>query len=510
MDLFSKYLKLVITITYSGVFFLRIFHYGFIYRRPIAIVTECIPAILVTAVLIFIVSVIEYRILTPFQKIIEKAKKNKSELSESEYADCVRNYKKFDLAILIGEGTGFLLGASSTAILESLLNFQPLDPILFFIIILQSIGVGFLCYTIMTFRIRKILMTNMLREIGIKSVNTQLSKTLSVSICACIFISTLNMLTVPIGLIKNVANEQNIFKTFLTFSLIGAFLTFIVCGSAYSLLIRKIQETEKSISEKLHEETQNLAVATKESAATSLNQSAAVKEIVATMEDTNNLATTINSKVVNTVKSSQKSKDDIILGAEYLHKNILKLLDIMETNQKTIDGIRYLDEKINNIWEVVNLINAVASQAKIIAFNAELEANSAGAFGKNFHIVASEVRRLADNIIDSTREIKDKITDIQKASDLLIMQSKNGTEQLNQGFEDVKKLESNFEDIKNSAEETAKSNVAVSDFIAQLSSSSEQIFSTIKQISIGIENFSQATESISSISENVNDIAGLL
>lgn len=350
----------------------------------------------------------------------------------------------------------------------------------------------------------------MLREIGIKSVNTQLSKTLSVSICACIFISTLNMLTVPIGLIKNVANEQNIFETFLTFSLIGAFLTFIVCGSAYSLLIRKIQETEKSISEKLHEETQNLAVATKESAATSLNQSAAVKEIVATMEDTNNLATTINSKVVNTVKSSQKSKDDIILGAEYLHKNILKLLDIMETNQKTIDGIRYLDEKINNIWEVVNLINAVASQAKIIAFNAELEANSAGAFGKNFHIVASEVRRLADNIIDSTREIKDKITDIQKASDLLIMQSKNGTEQLNQGFEDVKKLESNFEDIKNSAEETAKSNVAVSDFIAQLSSSSEQIFSTIKQISIGIENFSQATESISSISENVNDIAGLL
>lgn len=83
----------------SGVFFLRIFHYGFIYRRPIAILTECIPTILVTAVLIFIVSVVEYRILTSFQKIVEK---NKSELSESEYADCVRNYKKFDLAILIG------------------------------------------------------------------------------------------------------------------------------------------------------------------------------------------------------------------------------------------------------------------------------------------------------------------------------------------------------------------------------------------------------------------------
>lgn len=77
---------------------------------------------------------------------------------------------------------------------------------------MQSIGVGFLCYTIMTFRIRKILMTNMLREIGIKSVNTQLSKAFSVSICACIFISTLNMLTVPIGLIRNATNEQ-IFST---------------------------------------------------------------------------------------------------------------------------------------------------------------------------------------------------------------------------------------------------------------------------------------------------------
>ncbi len=61
----------------------------------------------------------------------------------------------------------------------------------------------------------------------------------------------------------------------------------------------------------------------------------------------------------------------------------------------------------------MDLINTVADQTKLIAFNAALEASSAGESGKRFSVVASEIRRLADSVTDSTHEIEDRIQEIQ-------------------------------------------------------------------------------------------------
>ena len=93
----------------------------------------------------------------------------------------------------------------------------------------------------------------------------------------------------------------------------------------------------------------------------------------------------------------------------------------------TTERIKELNTKMNGIWDIVGIINNVADQTKIIAFNAELEASSSGEAGKNFHIVATEIRRLSDTILDSIKEIKIVIDEIQKASDRLILDS-NGNE----------------------------------------------------------------------------------
>ena len=174
---------------------------------------------------------------------------------------------------------------------------------------------------------------------------------------------------------------------------------------------------------------------------------------------------------------------------------------------KTIAGIRELGDKIENIWDIVTLINSVADQAKIIAFNAELEASSAGESGKNFHIVATEIRRLADGIIDGTKEIKDKINEIQESSDSLILESENGTEKIQSGVENAKGLEDRFSSIKNASEITAQSADKITTIIQQQAIASEQILVTLRQISSGVENFTSATENISQASQNLKVIA---
>ncbi len=268
-----------------------------------------------------------------------------------------------------------------------------------------------------------------------------------------------------------------------------------------------VAQKERKIAERLFEEAQNLVVATKETAATSQDSSAAVKEIVATMEDSNVLSENISTKIKDVSSVANQTSTDVTEGVNQIEQNVQQLHEIFNANQQTIDGIKILSEKIESIWDIVTLINNVADQAKIIAFNAELEASTAGEAGKSFRIVANEIRRLSDGIIDGTREIKEKINEIQHSSDSLILASESGTEKINVGYENARGLEAKFASIKSSAEITASSADNIAEIIRQQASASEQILIALKEISAGVENFTVATDNISLASENVRKIS---
>ena len=279
------------------------------------------------------------------------------------------------------------------------------------------------------------------------------------------------------------------------------------CLVFYGFIINKSAEKERKVSERLVAETQNLAVSSKETAATAQDQSAAVKEIVATMEDNTALSEDISQKIKDVSGVANKTSGDVAEGVTFLEANVRQLHEIAETNQNTISGIKALGDKINNIWDIVSLINSVADQAKIIAFNAELEASSAGEAGKNFHIVATEIRRLADGIIDGTKEIKERINEIQQSSDNLVLASESGTDKIKAGVEEAKNLEARFASIRNASEVTATSAGDITTIIQQQAMASEQILVTLRQIASGVENFTGATEHISKVSQVLKEIA---
>ncbi|MBR1722636.1 MAG: hypothetical protein IJ727_09190 [Treponema sp.] len=285
--------------------------------------------------------------------------------------------------------------------------------------------------------------------------------------------------------------------------ILAAFIFFLV---KHQGMVRKA----KSASERLTDETTELARAARDNAATAQDQSAAVKEIVATMEDNTALSESISGKIKDVAGVAGETSNDVADGVCYLEENVRQLNEIASANKNTIDGIRALGKKIENIWDIVTLINTVADQAKIIAFNAELEASSAGKAGRNFHIVASEIRRLADGIIDGTKEIKERITEIQQSSDSLILASESGTEKIREGVESARNLEERFSSIKEASEVTAGSAGDITTIIQQQAVASEQMLMTLKQIASGVDKFSGATKSISDASQKLHQIAGEL
>ena len=180
-------------------------------------------------------------------------------------------------------------------------------------------------------------------------------------------------------------------------------------------------------------------------------------------------------------KAMNSITDAVRSGSEALKSNVHDLQEIRNMNTLTTEGIKNLNKKIDSIWDIVGIINSVADQTKIIAFNAELEASSSGEAGKNFHVVATEIRRLSDTILESIKEIKTNIDSIQKASDRLILDSEKGTKQIDVSCENAKSLERGFGSIMATSQDT---------------SSEDGIFAGIQNIAQGIEEFSKNTAGI--------------
>lgn len=80
------------------------------------------------------------------------------------------------------------------------------------------------------------------------------------------------------------------------------------------------------------------------------------------------------------------------------------------------DSITKLSKRVERIGTVVEVIDEIADRSDLLALNAALEGSRAGEAGKGFSIVAAEMRRLAENVLDSTKEIKNLITEIREAT----------------------------------------------------------------------------------------------
>jgi methyl-accepting chemotaxis protein len=88
----------------------------------------------------------------------------------------------------------------------------------------------------------------------------------------------------------------------------------------------------------------------------------------------------------------------------------------VETARRTDVTVRALAEGAQQIEHVAELISTIASQTNLLALNATIEAARAGEAGRGFAVVAVEVKSLASQTAEATKEIGTRIAQIQAAT----------------------------------------------------------------------------------------------
>ncbi|MFA6857328.1 MAG: methyl-accepting chemotaxis protein [Treponema sp.] len=275
-------------------------------------------------------------------------------------------------------------------------------------------------------------------------------------------------------------------------------------------LFHQILEHTAGIGNRVIKSVQDLVVISRETASTSLGQSAGVKEILTTMEETNRLSHNVKNKIGEVHTVALRMSKDVASGSETVRENLLKMQEITAANHTTIAGIQSLCDKINSIWDIVTMINSVTAQTKIIAFNAELEAADVSGSGCNFCNVAGEIRALADSTMASTGRIKEQIQEIQTSSDNLIITAGSCMEKISEGSRLTQTFENRFADIRSSSEQTACFSDEIGQIVAQQTAAFEQIVVTLRQISAGVGNFSSSAQTISGAAASLKQAAVML
>ncbi len=108
------------------------------------------------------------------------------------------------------------------------------------------------------------------------------------------------------------------------------------------------------------------------------------------------------------------------------------------------EEITRLSEKTNQIGMISTAVKDLASQTNMLALNAAVEAVRAGESGKGFGVVATEIRKLADQSQKSASQISTLVTDIQKAISSTVRVTEEGRYTVESGVEVVNNTAETF------------------------------------------------------------------
>ena len=212
-------------------------------------------------------------------------------------------------------------------------------------------------------------------------------------------------------------------------------------------------------------------------------QLASIYQISRTVEDAANSSKRIADNaddVANGTESTLKSTQEM---EKTVRNTVSRMGEIRDQVGKNTERVMSLGEKISQIDNVVKIINTIADQTKLIGFNASIEAVGAGENGGRFSVVATEVRRLANTVVESVGEIKNSVSSIQTATSELILSSETGIRKVNQGASLIAEIGNTLQHIMAVLEETTQAAKEISISMQQQQAENEFIVDGINALS---------------------------
>ncbi len=261
-----------------------------------------------------------------------------------------------------------------------------------------------------------------------------------------------------------------------------------------------------SVSEQMSDGADELSSKANSVAAASEEMSSNMNSVAAASEQ----ASTNIGMVTDSASQMQTTLGEVAINCE-------KARDISNNAATQVDHasgrVALLGNAAKQISKVTEVITDIAEQTNLLALNATIEAARAGEAGKGFAVVAGEIKSLAGQTAQATKDIKDKIVGIQDSTDDTVRDVTKISEVISDVNEIVTTIAAAIEEQSASATEVAQNIEQASTGIGEVNENVAQSSQVSSEIAKDISGVNSVAEDMSKRSTQMNqsalDMSGL-
>ena len=225
-----------------------------------------------------------------------------------------------------------------------------------------------------------------------------------------------------------------------TFELLESFETMT---NILNSLVGKVQQSTIQ----LFSTATEIAASSKQQEATVKQFSASTNEIVASSKEISATSKQLLGTIVEVREVSARTADNADSGQNGLNEMQSTMKHLATATDSVSSKLSIINEKANNINDVVATITKVADQTNLLSLNAAIEAEKAGEYGLGFAVVAREIRRLADQTAVATLDIIKMVKEMQSSVSSGVMEMDKFSDEVRRCVSNVDGISGKLENI---------------------------------------------------------------
>ena len=222
-------------------------------------------------------------------------------------------------------------------------------------------------------------------------------------------------------------------------------------------------------------------------------QSATARETASSL---NEVTTTMSELLVTSRQISESAQQVAHIAQQTAgaaragDETVAKMQEAIEAIRRQVDLIvtHMLDlgKKSQQVGGILDIINELSEQTNILSINATIEAAGAGEAGKRFSVVGEEIRKLADRVTGSTKEIRALLEEIRAAVNTTVLATEGGSKAVDAGLR-------HFEEVNRGFKQIATLVVTTTEAAREIELSTKQQTSAVEQVNAAIGGAAQAS-----------------